>query len=138
MQATSNILRSAGLKVTNSRLQVLEVLKTLGGHRSADDICRYLESEGKALPRGSVFKVVGDLAAHHVLMVTDAGPGKTLYEYAEEWHHHFVCRSCGEILDVPCIEGRKPCLLPDASVPARIEEAQIIFRGICHQCEPPN
>lgn len=138
METLKEKLKERGLKVTRSRLKVLQVLRDQGGHRSADEIFRFLEELGEPLPRGSVFKVVGDLARHNLLMVTDAGPGRALYEYSSEWHHHFVCRACGVILDVPCVEGRKPCLLPEVSVPATIEEAQIIFRGICDDCNPVN
>ena len=134
MNSLREKLHGAGLKATRSRIGVMRALRDMGGHRSADDIHRILAERGENLPRGSIFKVVGDLCRAEILMVTDAGPGRTLYEYAERWHHHFVCRSCGSILDVPCVEGVKPCLLPDVAIPARIDEAQIIFRGICHEC----
>ena len=134
MKDFSTALREVGLKATKSRLSVLEALAEMGGHCSADEVHQYLTGRGQAVPRGTVFKVVGDLSEQGVLMVTDAGPGRALYEYAEEWHHHFVCRICKTIFDVPCVEGRKPCLLPDVEVPAVIEEAQIIFRGVCNEC----
>lgn len=130
----AEVIRNAGLKATRSRLSVLNALADIGGHCSADEVHQHLVEKGQDVPRGTVFKVVGDLSESGVLMVTDAGPGRTLYEYAQEWHHHFVCRKCSRILDVPCVEGRKPCLLPDVEVPAIIEEAQIIFRGVCHEC----
>jgi Fur family ferric uptake transcriptional regulator len=122
------------LKATRSRLGVLSALVALGGHQSADEIYRALQEKGERLPRGSVFKVVGDLCRSGILMVTDVGPGRTLYEVADSWHHHFVCRRCRTILDVPCAKESKPCMLPDSSFPALIEEAQIIFRGVCHAC----
>lgn len=127
-------LRSVGLKATKSRLQVLEALAEMGGHCSADQVHKFLTNNGLTVPRGTVFKVVGDLCEHGVLMVTDVGPGRTLYEYAECWHHHFVCRVCKTIIDVPCFVGEKPCFLPDIDLPATIDEAQVIFRGICHGC----
>ena len=130
----STILRDAGLKATKSRLSVLEALAEMGGHCSADEVHQFLADQGSIVPRGTVFKVVGDLSERGVLMVTDAGPGRTLYEYADHWHHHFVCRCCKTIIDVPCFEGKKPCLLPDVELPATIEEAQIIFRGVCNDC----
>lgn len=130
----SDILHDAGLKATKSRLSVLEALADMGGHCSADEVHQFLMERGANVPRGTVFKVVGDLSDCGVLMVTDAGPGRTLYEYAEQWHHHFVCRCCKQILDVPCSVGKKPCLLPDVELPATIEEAQIIFRGLCNSC----
>lgn len=128
------LLHQRGLKATHSRLLVLKTLRHFGGHRSADDVVELLRCAGNPLPRGSVFKVVGDLAQHGILMVTDVGPGRTLYEFSDHWHHHFVCRVCGAIHDVPCVEGLKPCLKPEGPVPGRIEEAQIIFRGLCQEC----
>ena len=134
MESLKEQLRQAGLKATRSRIEVLRALRELGGHRSADDIYRLLAERGEGLPRGSIFKVVGDLSRANILMVTDVGPGRTLYEWADEWHHHFVCRCCGTILDVPCVGGLNPCLLPGAPIPALVEAAQIIFRGVCHIC----
>ena len=48
-------------------------------------------------------------------------------------HHHLVCRACGQIVDVPCVRGSRPCL--DADLPgARIDEANVVFRGLCPAC----
>lgn len=70
-------------------------------------------------------------------MMCDAGPGRAYYEAAEHWHHHFVCRVCGEIYDVPCSEGRKPCLESRLPGPGfLVDEAQVIFRGLCPACNP--
>lgn len=134
MTSLKDRLRQAGLKATRCRLGVLSALAALGGHHSADEVHRALADSGQRIPRGSIFKVMGDLSRSGLLMVTDVGPGRTLYEVADSWHHHFVCRRCRVILDVPCVEGYKPCLQPDSSIPAVIEEAQIIFRGVCHEC----
>ena len=46
-----------------------------------------------------------------------------------------VCRSCGEVADVPCLKGRKPCLTPPAPIGASVDEAQVIFRGLCKNCQ---
>lgn len=70
-----------------------------------------------------------------LVMLADAGPGRALYEAGTEWHHHFVCASCGRIEDVPCLTGAKPCLSPQG-LDAEVEEAQIIFRGRCRRCRP--
>ena len=111
-------LHAAGLRVTKPRLLVYDVLRVSGGHRSADDVAALL----------------ADLTAAGLLMCADVGPGRALYEVAERWHHHFICRVCGMVLDVPCVRGEKPCLDPPASLPGTVEEAQVLFRGVCDQC----
>jgi len=126
-------LRRAGLRVTRPRLAVYRTLVRMGGHRSADEIAADLGRRGGTLPRMSVYNAAAALVAAGVVMQADAGPGRALYEASEAWHHHFVCRRCGRIFDVPCVRGRKPCLRLPSRV-GRADEAQVIFRGACRAC----
>jgi Fe2+ or Zn2+ uptake regulation protein len=130
----SRQIRHAGLRATRPRLLVLELFAELGGHHSADEVAARLVARATPLPRTSVYNVVNALAAHGLLTVTDVGPGRALYELAERWHHHFVCRQCGRIIDVPCLAAAKPCLRPRRGELGEIDEAQIIFRGRCRAC----
>jgi Fe2+ or Zn2+ uptake regulation protein len=125
-------LRAAGLKATQPRLLVLRLLRERR-HLSADELFAELDARGTPLSRASVYNSLAALLANRLVMLTDAGPGRALYEAADRWHHHFVCRKCGEIQDVDCVVGEKPCLQPMA-VDGEIDEAQVIFRGLCAQC----
>jgi len=128
-------LRRAGLRVTVPRVRVLELLRELGGHHAADELVTVLRQRGIRLSRASVFNVLHDLYQARVIMQTDIGPGRAMYEAAETWHHHFVCRACGVVLDVQCVRGEKPCLDPDLpGAGYHIDEAQVIFRGYCPGC----
>lgn len=101
---------------------------------AVDDIASSLAlTAEEELPRASIYNVVRDLVTAGIAMQADVGPGRALYEVADEWHHHFVCRHCGHVVDVPCEEGEKPCL--EATVPGVVvDEAQVIFRGLCESC----
>lgn len=128
-------LRAVGLRATRPRSVVYAVLREVGGHRSVDEVLELLEERGHAIPRMSIYNVMADLTAASLVMSADAGPGRALYEASDVWHHHFVCRGCGRIEDVPCLKGRRPCLLPPKSLPgSTIDEAQVIFRGHCADC----
>lgn len=126
-------LRAAGFRVTRPRLAVYRELDRMGGHRSADEIVLELRRRRTPLPRASVFNAVTALHDAGLLLRADAGPGRSLYETNAAWHHHFVCRRCGDVFDVPCVKGRKPCLEPPARV-GTADEAQVIFRGRCARC----
>ena len=126
-------LTAAGLRVTRARLEVLGLLEELGGHRSADELVAAFRARGTTRPRATVYHVLGALERASLVLVADAGPGRTLYEAATHWHHHLVCRSCGAIVDVACASATKPCLEPDLPG-ALVEEAQVIFRGLCPAC----
>jgi Fur family ferric uptake transcriptional regulator len=128
-------LRAAGLRATRPRILVFGVLREVGGHRSVDEVSDLLEERGHSIPRMSIYNVMADLTEASLVMPADIGSGRALYEASDVWHHHFVCRGCGRIEDVPCLEGRKPCLQPSHSPPgSTIDEAQVIFRGHCAEC----
>jgi Fur family ferric uptake transcriptional regulator len=129
----SQVIRHAGLRATKPRVLVYGVLQEAGGHRTADEVAGLVADSGQRLPRASIYNVLDDLTRVDLVMRADRGPGSAIYEVADTWHHHFVCRQCGAITDVPCAVGSKPCL--DADVPgAVVDEAQIIFRGVCASC----
>jgi len=128
-------LRALGLRATRPRTLVYAVLREVGGHRSVDEVLELLEERGHSIPRMSIYNVMADLTEASLVMSADAGPGRALYEASDVWHHHFVCRGCGRIEDVPCLKGRKPCMLPPKSPPgSTIDETQVIFRGHCARC----
>ncbi|WP_448574798.1 Fur family transcriptional regulator [Thermomicrobium sp.] len=126
-------LRRAGLRATRPRLIILDVLERASGHRSIDELMDLLRARGVRLPRATVYNVIRSLVVNGLVMVADTGPGRMLVEPAQSWHHHFVCRQCGAVLDVACVVGAKPCLQPDLPG-AEVDEAQVIWRGRCPRC----
>jgi Fur family ferric uptake transcriptional regulator len=49
-------------------------------------------------------------------------------------HHHLVCRSCGTVVDVDCATGAAPCLDPVDAAGFIVDEADVIYWGICSDC----
>ena len=49
-------------------------------------------------------------------------------------HHHVVCRSCGAIADVDCAVGAAPCLTAADDHGFAIDEAEVIYWGLCPAC----
>jgi Fe2+ or Zn2+ uptake regulation protein len=126
-------LRGAGLRATQTRISVLDTLSRIGGHPSADELVKAVRAGGAEIARATVFNVLEDLARTGLVTVADAGPGAVRYEVAADSHHHFVCRVCGSISDVACIEEPERCI-GAGGVDGRVESAQIIFRGVCASC----
>lgn len=129
----SDRLRARGLRVTGPRLIVYRAIVTEGGHRSADDVSAAIAAAGPALPRTSVYNALKALVDAGIIDVVDAGPGTALYEVRGENHHHFLCRSCGALIDVPsdaALDGGLRAEMPGAVV----ESAQVILRGVCRGC----
>lgn len=122
-------LRAAGLRATGPRCAVLAWLDGNAGHHPADAVVA-----GTGLSKATAYHVLGQLREAGLVLVAEVGPGRVLYETGEHRHHHFVCRRCGGISDVPCAAASGPCL--DVAVPqaAVLEAAEVVVRGICRAC----
>jgi Fur family transcriptional regulator, stress-responsive regulator len=121
-------LRHAGLRATRPRVTVLRWLDANPGHHPADRVV-----ERTALSRATVYHVLGQLSGVDLVLTAEPTAGPVLYETAADRHHHFVCRSCGRIIDVACLTGETPCLHVD--VPgALVEQADVTLRGVCPDC----
>ena len=52
-------------------------------------------------------------------------------------HHHVVCRTCGAIADVDCAVDTTPCLTASHDHGFVIDEAEVIYWGLCPACSTP-
>ncbi|WBU36829.1 Fur family transcriptional regulator [Homoserinibacter sp. YIM 151385] len=127
-------IRGAGLRVTAPRLAVLDAVMQ-APHRDAEAIRRSLGDAHPALSVQSVHNVLHDLSEAGILRRIEPERSAALYEArVDDNHHHVVCRSCGAVADVDCVEGEAPCLHPADAAGFVIEQADVVFWGRCPAC----
>jgi Fe2+ or Zn2+ uptake regulation protein len=126
-------LRQRGLRVTGPRLAILSMLEKVGGHRSADELVSALRSGGYHHARTTVYNALDDLARAGLVHAAPVDAGALRYESAGLPHHHFVCRSCGLIRNVPVSEDLAQRPLPDLE-DAEPDELDVVYRCRCQAC----
>lgn len=129
-----NKIKSLGLSVTPVRLAVLEAL-THSPHAEALHIFDHVQKNIKTTSIQAIYKNLNVLV--DVGLVREIKPMgmSSLYETrVGDNHHHLVCRNCGTVQDTHCL-GAAPCLVPADSKGFDIDEAEIIFWGICSTCQ---
>jgi Fur family transcriptional regulator, stress-responsive regulator len=128
------LLRGAALRVTRPRLAVLNAVHA-HPHADTDSILRAARHDLPEVSHQAVYDVLRAL--------TDAGlvrrihPPGSVARYESrvgDNHHHVVCRSCGVIADVDCAVGAAPCLTPSSDHGFAIDEAEVIYSGLCSGC----
>ncbi len=127
-------LRAVGLRVTTSRLAVLEAVERTP-HVDAETLATVLRASHPSLTAPSVHKVLGDLTTAG--LVRRIGLGRTAARFETrvgDNHHHAVCRSCGAIEDISCVVGHAPCLEPSDAAGFELEQAEVTFWGLCPRC----
>ncbi|GAA0543032.1 fur family transcriptional regulator FurA3 [Paractinoplanes ferrugineus] len=135
MSTGEDLLREHGLRVTKPRLAVLEVL-TGGGHLEVDDIARQVRTRLDSVSTQAVYDVLGALSrAGLARRLEPAGSPARFEARVGDNHHHIVCRGCGEIADVDCAVGERPCLSPGSGHGFEVDEAEVTFWGLCPACQ---
>lgn len=93
-------LRTAGIRLTRGRRDVVDALTRARGPVSAAELSAHLDG---AVPLSSIYRTLTVLAEHSVASPHHGRDGVTRYELAEplqDHHHHLVCVECGRIDDV--------------------------------------
>jgi len=110
-----------------------------GQHRDAEAIAAAARRQLGALSTQAVYDNLHVLeGAGLVRRIQPSGhPGRYEARVGDN-HHHLVCRRCGVTTDVDCAVGAAPCLEPSDTSGFAVEEAEIIFWGLCPQCRQEN
>ena len=136
--ALPDSLRSAGLRVTAPRLAVLTAVVGEGQHRDAEAIAEAARKRLGTLSTQAVYDNLHVLeGAGLVRRIQPSGHPARYEARVGDNHHHIVCRSCGLTADVDCTVGAAPCLEPSADHGFIVQEAEVIFWGLCPRCQPP-
>jgi Fur family transcriptional regulator, stress-responsive regulator len=127
-------LREHGLQVTAQRAAVLRAVAT-GPHSTADDIDKVVRAELGAVSRQAVYDALGTLTEKGLLRrIQPAGSPARYEDRVGDNHHHLICRSCGQMVDVDCAVGYTPCLTAADDSAYEIDEAEVIYWGRCPAC----
>jgi Fur family transcriptional regulator, stress-responsive regulator len=130
-------LRSKGLRVTVQRVTVLDFLHH-HPHTDAEAIFQAVRLSLPTVSLQAIHLIVLDLSGKGLIRrISLPDSASARYETRiEDNHHHIQCTQCGRIADVDCVVGHAPCLDPCDRHGMRIIEATVVFRGICHDCDP--
>ena len=135
MEATrTRQLRSAGLRVTRPRLAVLDVLAT-HPHADAETVVTAARDMHPSLSHQAVYGVLKALVDRGLARRIEPAGAPALFELrVGDNHHHLVCRGCGVVVDVDCAVGPAPCLTPSDAAGFVVDEAEVVFWGLCPRC----
>src|SRR5579883_1328259 len=129
-------LRRAGLRVTAPRLAVLLSVLEEGSHRDAEAIADVARGRLGTLSTQAVYDNLHILEGAGLIRRIQPSGHPARYEArVGDNHHHIVCRRCGLTADVDCAVGAAPCLEPSADHGFVVQEAEVIFWGLCPQCQ---
>lgn len=130
----AEVMRAAGLRVTESRTAVYESLAA-HPHASVDELYAEIAPRVPTTSKQSVYNALGDFAdAGLVRRIEPAGRPMLFELRVGDNHHHLVCNVCGAVADVDCAVGHAPCLTPSDTRGFTIDSAEVTYWGLCSAC----
>lgn len=127
-------LRGAGLRVTAARVALLETVRG-GAHLDADAVAAGVRERVGHVSLQAVYEALHALTAARLIRRIEPAGSPARYEgRVGDNHHHLVCRDCGTVVDVDCAVGAVPCLEPSDDHGFTIDEAEVVFWGLCPAC----
>ena len=131
----SDLLHSNGIPVTAQRIAVIRTVDRKP-HSTADEVVEGVKQDIGAISRQAVYNVLSLLSEKGLLNRVQPSGHPARYETrVGDNHHHVVCRMCGSMEDVDCAVGYTPCLKAAQDHGYDIDEAEVIYWGICPACQ---
>jgi Fur family transcriptional regulator, stress-responsive regulator len=131
------VLRDVALRVTRPRIAVLSVVRE-NPHADTDTIIELVRRDFGDVSHQAVYDVLRALTDTGLTRRIQPTGSVARYEArVADNHHHVVCRSCGAIADVDCAVGDTPCLTASETHGFTIDEAEVIYWGLCPDCSAP-
>jgi Fe2+ or Zn2+ uptake regulation protein len=128
------MLQESTLRVTRPRMAVLDAVYT-HPHADTDSIIRAVRDDLPEVSHQTVYDALNALTASGLVRRIQPSGSVARYESrVGDNHHHVVCRVCGVIADVDCAIGEAPCLTASDDNGFSIDEAEVIYWGVCPEC----
>lgn len=129
-------LRATDRRVTKQRLAVLAAVDN-SPHSTAETVTESVRGQLQDITVQSVYVILADLSDAGLLRRIESPHSPARYETrVGDNHHHAVCTSCGRIEDVDCAVGHAPCLTPETTHGMIIKVAEVLYQGLCRDCQP--
>lgn len=123
-------ITEAGLRPSLQRIAILEYLQTHSNHPSVETIHSELMPRIPTLSRTTVYNTLKVLCDAGLVKPLHIDIRNQRFDGCTTPHHHFLCRQCGKVVDIPASTSDPK--LPGGEV--NVEHTEICYYGICNEC----
>ena len=125
------VLKENSIKITPQRLEILRYLDENRTHPTADQIYTGLKEKNPSLSKTTVYNSLEILRKRGVIQSLNICDSELRYDFRHAMHHHFLCKKCGNIIDINIECPNIGKMLESGH---KVEEVQGYFKGICKKC----
>ena len=127
-------LKEKGLSITNQRRMIIAEILRGGSHFDIESLAARMYSKYGQTARATIYRTVKILADVGIIKREMLGENHSHYEFIEQDHGHFVCSSCGKIIELSCPTLENFLASTSKSHDFTVERHSIEIFGVCGDC----
>jgi Fe2+ or Zn2+ uptake regulation protein len=120
---------------TRQRMAIMEVLKGVRTHPSADWIYDEVRKKLPHISKGTIYRNLKVLEEEGAILELNVDGVVGRYEIRQNNHYHFICEKCGRIIDLNEPVETKLNAKYAKKTGFKITHHQLEFRGFCKDCQ---
>jgi Fur family transcriptional regulator, peroxide stress response regulator len=128
-------LAGNGLRMTRQRQVVYEVVMAERSHPTAEEVHRQVRLKMPSVSLATVYNCLDTLVDCGLIRQVNRDRDSSRYCGNLKRHGHFHCSTCGSIHDIDLTENVLTQLAPTPASGFRVQQFEIIFRGLCPVCQ---
>ncbi|MBM3250654.1 MAG: transcriptional repressor [Candidatus Nealsonbacteria bacterium] len=130
---TNNKNRGSIERITCQKEIILDYLKSVKTHPSAELIFREVRKKLPRISQGTVYRILNNLKNKDKVKAISVG-GITHFDGDVSSHAHFICQECHNIYDIFDICQECQIIKEQKLKVGKIKNYQIYFYGYCKKC----
>lgn len=125
---------------TKQKESILEYLKQVDGHVTADDVVNYFRNSGNQIGKATVYRYLDKLVEQNVVLKYSLGNGQSAcYQYVgeheAEHHYHLICVGCGNLMHEKCGYMDEIAKHLSADHSFSLDPLKTVLYGKCKHCQ---
>lgn len=120
---------------TVQREIVLDAVRRLRGHVTAEEVYSLIHREHPSIGKGTVYRNLNILAETGEARRVEIPNGPDRYDHTLVEHYHVRCVRCNEVFDVDMdvLPNLKECIHDNHGM--KFLAYDILFKGVCYTCQ---
>lgn len=131
---TSSILKENGLRITQQRILIYDILNECRIHPTVDMLYKKVAEKDDTIGIATVYKTIDAFKSHNIVQELKSEKTPSRYDINTSDHAHFECSCCGKFEDLMPINVDDIIAKSDSMVDYKIKSANVIFSGYCSDC----
>lgn len=125
----------AGVKFSRQRQAIIDYLRSTKEHPTAETVYTNVRINYPNVSLGTVYRNLNLLADKGEILRLTCGDGSDRFDGNPKPHYHFLCNSCGRVIDLTIEPMNHIDVLAAASFDGTIEGHTVLFNGTCPKCK---